>query len=101
MTIHNQLTIHNHQPFFEQALQHGVLSGIITRERVQEIINEAPQGIVQIAGVFGNKNLRPSIEEARIRIVNLVSLYLQATCEGDLDRAALSLQNQSILAHSR
>ena len=101
MTIHNQLTIHNDQPFFEQALQHGVLSGIITRERVQEIINEAPQGIVQIAGVFGNKNLRPSIEEARIRIVNLVSLYLQATCEGDLDRAALSLQNQSILTHSR
>ena len=34
-------------------------------------------------------------------IVHLVSLYLQATCYNDLDKAARSLQNQSIIAQSR
>ena len=40
---------------------------------------DAPKGMVQIARYFGTEFLRPELEKARDRIVNLVSLYLEST----------------------
>jgi len=56
---------------------------------------------VQIARYFGNEFLRPDIEKARERIVNLVSLYLQSVSGGDLRLAAESLRDNSFLSRSK
>ena len=76
------------RPFFEKALQYGVQHGIIPAERLDGMRQEAPKGMVQIARYFGTEFLRPDLELAKTRIVNLMSLYLEDACEGDLDRAA-------------
>ena len=89
------------RPFFEKALQFGVQNGIIDHAKLDAIRTDAPKGMVQIARYFGNEFLRPDLEKARERIVNLVSLYLQATCGGDLRQAAESLRDHSFLSRSK
>jgi hypothetical protein len=56
---------------------YGVRQGIIDPDKLGSILNDAPKGMVQIADFFGTQYLRPNIEEARARIVNLVSLFLE------------------------
>ena len=97
----NQLTLFDQRPFFERALVHGVRSGVIDRHRLASIVNDGAKGLVQIADFFGTQYLRPNIEGARTRIVNLVSLFLEENCGGDLDVAARSLRDNSFLSHSR
>lgn len=77
------LALYDNRPFFERALQYGVKSGIIGQSRLNEILEDGPVGIIQIAETFGEKtaNLRPNILAARNRIVNLVSLYLENISE--------------------
>ena len=65
------------------------------------ICTEAPKGMVQIARYFGSEFLRPELEKARERMVNLVSLYLEATSQGDLRQAAESLRDHSFLSRSK
>jgi hypothetical protein len=89
------------RPFFEKALQFGVQNGILDSARLDAIRLDAPKGMVQIARYFGNEFLRPDIEKARDRIVNLVSLYLEATCGGDVRQAAESLRDHSFLSRSK
>lgn len=96
-----QLTLFDQRPFFERALVHGVGSGVIDRHRLASIVNDGAKGLVQIADFFGTRYLRPNIEEARTRIVNLVSLFLEENSGGDLDLAARSLRDNSFLSHSR
>ena len=95
------LSIYDTRPFFEKALQHGVQSGIIDRQKLDAICTDAPKGMVQIARYFGTEFLRPELEKARDRIVNLVSLYLENTTVGDLRLAAESLRDHSFLSHSK
>lgn len=95
------VALFDQRPFFEKALQHGVRHGIIPPERLDGMRQEAPKGIVQIARYFGTEFLRPDLELAKERIVNLVSLYLQETCDGDLDLAAQSLRDHSLLSRSK
>lgn len=95
------VALFDHRPFFEKALQHGVRHGIISTERLDSLRREAPKGIVQIARYFGTEFLRPDLELAKERMVNLVSLYLQESCEDDLNRAAQALRDHSLLSRSK
>ena len=96
-----QVAVFDDRPFFERALAHGVRTGIIDQSRLDSILNEAAKGMVQIAEFFGTQYLRPNIEEARVRIVNLVSLFLEQHSGGDLEVAAHSLRDSTFLSHSR
>jgi hypothetical protein len=95
------VSIYDARPFFEKALHYGIQHGVIEPEKLAQICSEAPKGMVQIARYFGSEFLRPEIERARERLVNLVSLYLEASCNGDLRRAAESLRDHSLLSRSK
>ena len=89
------------RPFFEKALVYGLQHGIISPEKIEAINNDAPKGMVQIARYFGSEFLRPELEKARDRMVNLVSLYLEHSTDGDLQLAAESLRDHSFLSRSK
>ena len=95
------VSIYDARPFFEKALHYGVQHGIIDAHKLELIRTEAPKGMVQIARYFGSEFLRPEIEKARERMVNLVSLYLETSCQGDLRQAAESLRDHSFLSRSK
>jgi hypothetical protein len=95
------VSVYDARPFFEKALQHGLRHGLIDAARLDAMAQDAPKGMVQIARYFGNEFLRPDLEKARERIVNLVSLYLEHSTGGDLQQAAESLQQQSFLSRSK
>ena len=95
------MALFDERPFFEKALAYGVAHGLIGAERIEALRTEAPKGMVQIARYFGTEYLRPDLEKARERMVNLVSLYLQDSCDGDLHRAALALRDHSLLSRSK
>jgi hypothetical protein len=95
------ISLYDSRPFFEKALQYGVQHGIITPAKLDAIETEAPKGMVQIARYFGSEYLRPEIEQAKLRIVNLVSLYLEHSTGGNVQLAAESLRDNSFLSHSK
>jgi hypothetical protein len=95
------ISLYDSRPFFEKALQYGVQHGIIPPEKLDAICTEAPKGMVQIARYFGSEYLRPEIEQAKNRIVNLVSLYLEHSTGGNVQLAAESLRDNSFLSHSK
>ncbi len=95
------VSLYDARPFFEKALQFGVQNGIIDRQKLDAICADAPKGMVQIARHFGSEFLRPELEKARDRIVNLVSLYLESSSGGDLAKAAESLRDHSFLSRSK
>lgn len=97
----SQLTTFDDRPFFEKALRLGVAQGIITSEKINAISIEAPKGMVQIATAFGSPYLRAEMELARLRIVNLVSLYLSETSNGDPETAAKLIRDHTFLTLSR
>ncbi len=98
---HRQLAVFDDRPFFERALAFGVRAGILADEKIAAIAEDGPKGMVQIAEYFGTQYLRPNIDEARERIVNLVSLFLEEESGGDLEKAARSLRDGTFLSHSR
>ncbi len=100
-TRHAPLSVFDNRPFFEKALVFGVRNGIIDQRRLDEISNDAPRGMVQIARYFGSEFLRPELERARDRLVNLVSLQLEVASGGDLRQAAESLRDASFLSRSK
>ena len=57
--------------------------------------------MVQIARYFGSEFLRPELEKARDRMVNMISLFLLDTTDGDLQKAAVSLRDNSFLSRSK
>lgn len=89
------------RPFFEKTLAYGLQHGLIDQAKLDAISLEAPKGMVQIARYFGSEFLRPELEAARVRIVNLVSLQLEHSSGGDLHRAAETLQANSFLSRSK
>jgi len=95
------VALFDERPFFEKALQHGVRHGNIPAERIAAMRVEAPKGMVQIARYFGTEYLRPDLELAKTRLVNLVSLYLEDSNNGDLDLAAQALRDHSLLSRSK
>ncbi|MES1979486.1 MAG: hypothetical protein V4451_15700 [Pseudomonadota bacterium] len=97
----SSISLYDARPFFEKALQYGIQNGIIDQAKLDAICTDAPKGMVQIARYFGSEFLRPELETARARIVNLVSLYLESTSGGDLRQAAESLRDHSFLSRSK
>ena len=95
------LQLHDARPFFDKALAYGMQHGIIDAARLAVMDADAPKGIVQIARYFGSEFLRPELEKARDRMVNLISLYLLETTGGDLHAAAVSLRDHSLLSRSK
>ncbi|MEO8543870.1 MAG: hypothetical protein ABI434_09835 [Burkholderiaceae bacterium] len=95
------VALFDQRPFFEKALHYGVTHGIIPPERLASMRQEAPKGMVQIARYFGTEFLRPDLELARTRLVNLISLYLEASGNGDLALAAQALRDNSLLSRSK
>lgn len=95
------LSLYDKRPFFEKALQYGVQHGIINQQKLDDICRDAPKGMVQIASYFGSEFLRPELEKAKDRIVNLISLYLEESTGGDLKLAAESLRDHSFLSRSK
>lgn len=95
------VSLYDARPFFEKALQFGVQNRIIDAQKLQAICADAPKGMVQIARYFGNEFLRPDLEKARERMVNLVSLCLESSSGGDLRQAAEALRDHSFLSRSK
>lgn len=101
VAVANTLQLHDARPFFEKALAYGVQHGVIGADKLAVINADAPKGMVQIARYFGSEFLRPELEKARDRMVNLISLYLLDTTGGDLHQAAISLRDHSLLSRSK
>jgi hypothetical protein len=101
MSSPSAVSLYDARPFFEKALQHGIRHGIIGPEKIEAMRVEGPKGLVQIARYFGNEFLRPELEKARDRMVNLISLYLESSCGGDVQQAAESLRDFSLLSRSK
>jgi hypothetical protein len=89
------------RPFFEKALAYGVQHGILDPAKLDAIATDAPKGMVQIARYFGSEFLRPELEKAKDRIVNLVSLTLAIDSGGDLRKAAEQLREHSFMSRSK
>jgi hypothetical protein len=100
-TASSALATFDSRPFFDKALRYGVTQGIISPERLQIIQEDFSKGIVQIANFFGTAHLRPELELALHRMVNLISLYLEDMSGGDIQRAATSLRDKTLLSHSK
>ena len=96
-----EIALFENRPFFEKALRYGVAHGLIDAAKLQAMRTEAPKGMVQIARYFGTEYLRPELEKARLRMVNLVSLYLESSSAADLHHAALQLRENSLLSRSK
>lgn len=95
------LAHYDHRFFFEKVLAYGRAHGILNRERLDKLCDEAPKGMVQLARYFGTEYLRPDLEKARLRIISLASLSLETQNDGDLHRAAESLRDNSLLSRSK
>ena len=95
------VSVYDARPFFEKALHYGVQQGILDQNKLDAICADAPKGMVQIARYFGSEYLRPELEKAKNRIINLVSLYLESSTGGDLALAAESLRDYSFLSRSK
>jgi len=95
------LATFDNRPFFDKALRYGVEQGIIAPGRLKSLQEDFSKGIVQIANYFGTAHLRPELELALHRMVNLVSLYLEDMSGGDIQIAAASLRDKTLLSHSK
>jgi len=89
------------RPFFEKTVAYGVQHGLLDQAKLAAMTEDAPKGMVQIARYFGSEYLRPELEKARDRLVNLVSLHLQDASQGDLRVAAELLRDHSLLSRSK
>ena len=95
------IALFDERPFFEKALAHGLQHGIIDADKLTAIRTDAPKGMVQIARYFGSEFLRPELEKAKDRLINLVGLNLQHSSGGDLQAAAQALREHSLLSRSK
>jgi hypothetical protein len=95
------LQLHDARSFFERALVHGVQHGIVGADQIAAINEAAPKGMVQIARYFGSEFLRPELERARDRMVNMISLFLLESTNGDVTKAAIALRDNSLLSRSK
>lgn len=97
----SSVSLFDTRPFFEKALAFGVQNGLIDAQKLDEIGASAPKGMVQIARYFGSEFLRPELERAKDRLINLVSLHLEDASGGDLPEAAGLLRDHSFLSRSK
>ena len=98
----HSIASYDNAPFFEKALRHAVQKNYIDQDRIDEIINDATTGSIQIAEYFGESiHLRKSLEASMKRMVRLVSIYLEDATDGELDKAAQLLKEKPFRTLSR
>ncbi|MES2580206.1 MAG: hypothetical protein V4552_06615 [Pseudomonadota bacterium] len=98
----HSVSAYDNAPFFEKALKHAVQNNFIDQARLAEMINDAATGSLQIAEYFDEStHLRQNLEASMRRMVSLVSLYLEDTTGGELDKAAQLLKDKPFRALSR
>lgn len=95
------IAVFDARPCFAKALAYGVQQRLLDAAKVSAMRAEAPKGMVQIARYFGTEYLRPELEAAKERMVNLISLHLQIASGGDLRLAAELLRDHSLLSRSK
>jgi hypothetical protein len=96
------IAAYDNAPFFEKAFRYAVQHNVIDQARIDEIINDAATGSIQIAEYFGDStHLRNSLEVSMQRMVRLVSLYLEDVSSGALDQAAQLLKEKPFRTLSR
>jgi hypothetical protein len=95
------VSLFDSRAFFAKALAYGVKNGILQPQKLESMCLEAPKGMVQIARYFGTEYLRPELERAKDRMVNLISLHLEYSTHGDLRQAAELLRDNSLLSRSK
>jgi hypothetical protein len=95
------LALFDGRSFFAKALLFGVQHGLLNAQKLDAMATDAPKGMVQIARYFGSEFLRPELERARDRIINLVSLHLEDESDGDLRAAAELLRDNSFMSRSK
>ena len=100
-TATSGMALFDERPFFEKALAYGLQHGLIDEDKLATVRADGPKGMVQIARYFGSEFLRPELEKAKERLVNLVSLNLQHASHGDLQVAAQTLRENSLLSRSK
>ncbi len=103
LTLNTQsIATYDNAPFFEKVFKHAVQHNFIDQTRINEIINDAAIGSLQITEYFGEStHLRKNLEASMSRMVSLVSLYLEDTTGGELDKAAQLLKEKPFRALSR
>ena len=99
--VSQAVAAYDDRPYFARALDLGLKNGIIDSEKLDAMRSEGAKGVVQIADYFGTAHLRTDLDDAVKRMVYLASLYLEHMSDGNLARAARSLQENSFLSHSR
>lgn len=99
--IRSKLATVDKRPYFEKALTYGVHHAQITARTCDAITADGARGSVQVADYFGTSHLFGALDNARKRMVHLISLYLENLYGDDLTQAAQSLQDNSLLSHSR
>lgn len=103
LTEDNQSLAHyDNAPFFDRALKYAVQHKLIDQAKIDEIINDAATGTIQIAEYFGaSSHLRQNLEEASVWMASLVSLHLEDATNGQLDQAAQMIKEKSFRTLSR
>lgn len=101
VTKRNAIAAIDRRSFFEQALAYGAEYGILTEPALNKIRTDGGKGLVQIANFFGTAHLQANLESSAIRMINLISLFLETQSASDLQRAAISLRDNSLLSHSK
>ncbi len=101
-SIKQSLSAYENGPYLEKALRYAAQHQVLNQEGLAAIINDAATGSVQIAEYFGNSShLRQHLEDAKNKMVSLVSLYLEHTCDSDLFQAAQLLKDKPFRTLSR
>jgi hypothetical protein len=96
------LAFYDNAPFFDRALKHAVQNKLIDQAKIDEMINDAATGTIQIAEYFGaTAHLRENLEQASVWMASLVSLHLENASNGDLQFAAQMIKEKSFRTLSR
>ena len=96
------LVFYDNAPFFDRVLKHAVQNKLIDQAKIDEMINDAATGTIQIAEYFGaTAHLRENLQQASVWMASLVSLHLENASNGDLQLAAQMIKEKSFRTLSR
>lgn len=96
------LAFYDNAPFLDKVLKYAVQNKLIDQAKIEEMINDAAIGTVQISEYFGaSSHLRENLEQASVRMASLVSLHLENASNGDLELAAQMMKEKSFRTLSR
>lgn len=96
------LAFYDNAPFLDKALKYAVQNKLIDTDKIEEIINDAATGTVQISEYFGaSSHLRENLEQASVWMASLVSLHLEHASNGELELAAQMIKEKTFRTLSR